>query len=70
VPKVASAPTIKYQYYQSSTAVNISVLAKNVSAEDAHVDFSPSHLKIRIRQDGSDGTIDNTLLKVPCAGAY
>lgn len=52
VPKVTAAPTIRYQYYQSTASVNISVMAKNLTTDDVLVEFDAKHLKICIRQEG------------------
>ena len=38
----------RYQYYQSADTLNISVLAKNVSNQDAQVVISPDHLRVVI----------------------
>ena len=56
VPKVTAAPTIRYQYYQSTASVNISVMAKNLTTDDVLVDFDTKHLKICIRQEGINGS--------------
>mmetsp|Transcript_17360 Transcript_17360/g.18102 ORF Transcript_17360/g.18102 Transcript_17360/m.18102 type:complete len:377 (-) Transcript_17360:75-1205(-) len=48
----APLPEIKYQYYQSATSLNISVLVKNLSPDDVKVDFQQSHLKILVKIDG------------------
>lgn len=48
-------PDIKYQYYQSATSINISVLVKNLTPDDVSVDFQPSHLRIHVRIDGVEG---------------
>jgi len=40
---------IKYQYYQSAEAVNISVLAKNVTPDEAEISIQPGHLRVRCR---------------------
>lgn len=49
------APEIKYQYYQSGTSVNISVLVKNLTPEDVSVDFQTNHLKVVVRVEGFEG---------------
>jgi hypothetical protein len=51
------APEIKYQYYQSSYSLNISVLVKNLTSDDVSVDFQTNHLKILIRVDGFEGIL-------------
>lgn len=51
----APLPEIKYQYYQSATSLNISVLVKNLSPDDVKVDFQQSHLKILVKIDGVEG---------------
>lgn len=56
VPKVTAAPTIRYQYYQSTASVNISVMAKNLTTDDVLVEFDAKHLKICIRQEGINGS--------------
>lgn len=40
---------VRYQYYQSDIALNISVLAKNLAAEDVVVDIKPDHLRVVIK---------------------
>ena len=50
------APEIKYQYYQSSSSLNLSVLVKNLTSENVSVDFQANHLKILVRVDGFEGT--------------
>jgi suppressor of G2 allele of SKP1 len=52
---IQSLPTIKYQYYQSSTQMNISVLAKNLTPNDVDIEFQPKHLKIAIRSLENNG---------------
>lgn len=54
-PKVAPLPTYKYQYYQSSTQMNISVLAKNLTADDVQVTFQSKHLCVRIKSNDTHG---------------
>jgi hypothetical protein len=58
-------PEIKYQYYQSSTALNLSVLAKNLSSEDVSVDFETNHLKVVVRVDGVQGLSPTLCLSHP-----
>lgn len=48
-------PDIRYQYYQSATSMNISVMAKNLTADDVVVEFSTNHLLVRVKQDGNEG---------------
>ena len=55
LPVSKALPEIKYQYYQSSTSLNISVLVKNLTSNDVSVDFQSSHLKIIVRVDGFEG---------------
>lgn len=45
-------PEIKYQYYQSGTHMNISVLAKNLQPQDVNIDISEQHLRVYIKRDG------------------
>ena len=40
---------IKYQYYQNAEAVNISILAKNVTPEETEISILPEHLKVKCR---------------------
>lgn len=47
-------PDIRYQYYQSASTLNISVLAKNLAADDVKVVFSPHHLLIKVKQSGQE----------------
>ena len=55
VPKAPAVPVtsvvlpIKYQYYQSLTNMNISVLVKNMTENDVVVEIKPSHLKVVIK---------------------
>ncbi len=48
-------PEIRYQYYQSPTSVNISVLAKNLTPDDLQVEFQPTHLKVVVRIESVEG---------------
>ena len=48
-------PNIRYQYYQSATTMNISVMAKNLTSEDVTVEFLPNHLLVKVRQGGQEG---------------
>jgi suppressor of G2 allele of SKP1 len=69
-PKVAPAPVpqmskkvlpdIRYQYYQSATSMNISIMAKNLTADDVVVEFSTKHLLVRVKQDGQEGIFVNS----------
>lgn len=54
-PAKATLPTIRYQYYQTVSAVHISVMAKGLSSEDVRVVFLPDHLKIAVSQGGTEG---------------
>jgi hypothetical protein len=54
-PTKSVLPDIRYQYYQSATSMNISVMAKNLTPNDVIVEFTPNHLLIRVKQDGKDG---------------
>lgn len=53
VPPAAPMPSIalpiKYQYYQSLTSLTISVMAKNLTAEDVIVDMQATHLKVVVK---------------------
>ena len=40
---------IKYQYYQSAESMNISILAKNVTPEEAEISIQPDYLKVKCR---------------------
>lgn len=40
---------VRYQYYQSDSTLNISVLAKNLTADDVFVDIQPEHLRVVIK---------------------
>ncbi len=59
---VASTPVysvtlpIKYQYYQSLSTMNISILAKNLSASDVIVDIQEAHLKVVVKYTITNGT--------------
>jgi hypothetical protein len=46
VQTTSLALPVKYQYYQSLTAMNLSVLAKNMAKEDVFVEFTSTHLKV------------------------
>lgn len=50
-------PSIRYQYYQSATTMNISVMAKNLAPEDVTVVFTPTHLVVRVKQEGQEVTV-------------
>mmetsp|Transcript_9316 Transcript_9316/g.14031 ORF Transcript_9316/g.14031 Transcript_9316/m.14031 type:complete len:354 (-) Transcript_9316:96-1157(-) len=54
VPAPSALPSIRYQYYQSSSQVNISVLVKNLQQSDALVNFQSQHLRIAVMQDGAE----------------
>ena len=46
-PAVAAADQpIRYQHYQSPATMSISVLAKNLTADDVVVDIQPTHLRV------------------------
>lgn len=47
VPSIALP--IKYQYYQSNSSLTISVMAKNILAEDLIVKIEPTHLHVSVR---------------------
>ena len=51
LPAVTTAipNAIKYQYYQNAEAVNISILAKNVTPEETEISILPEHLKVKCR---------------------
>ncbi len=40
---------IKYQYYQSAENMNISILAKNVTPEEAEISIQPDSLRVKCR---------------------
>ena len=42
----AADQPIKYQYYQSPASLSISVMAKNLAAEDVIVDIQAEHLRV------------------------
>lgn len=46
---------IKYQYYQSPASLSISVLAKNLTAEDVVVDIQPEHLRVVVLHSAGSG---------------
>lgn len=47
---------IRYQYYQSATTLSLSVLAKNLTADDVVVDIQPEHLRVVVlHSKGPDG---------------
>lgn len=46
---------VRYQYYQSDVALNISVLAKNLAPEDVVVDIKPEHLRVVIKYKTFNG---------------
>eukprot|EP01034_Spumella_vulgaris_P025584 gene25584-32056_t len=48
-PKQALVLPVRYQYYQSDATLSISVLAKNLAAEDVVVDIQPDHLRVVIK---------------------
>ena len=48
-------PNIRYQYYQSATTMNISVMAKNLTPDDVTVKFSADHLLVVVKQDDQEG---------------
>jgi suppressor of G2 allele of SKP1 len=50
-------PNIRYQYYQSATTMNISVMAKNLTPEDVVIEFNPNHLLIKVKQEGQEVTV-------------
>eukprot|EP01032_Pedospumella_encystans_P014281 gene14281-16418_t len=53
---VAAAPQpIRYQYYQSATSLSLSVMAKNLSAEDVTVDIQAEHLRVVVLHPASGG---------------
>jgi hypothetical protein len=54
-PPRTVAPEIKYQYYQSPSSLNLSVLVKNLTSENVSIDFQANHLKILVRVDGFEG---------------
>lgn len=45
---------IRYQYYQSTTSLNISVLVKNLTANDVTVNFSRDSLRVVVHQSGNE----------------
>lgn len=64
LPPKAPLPDIRYQYYQSATSMNISVMAKDLTPQDVTVEFSPQHLLVRVKQAGKDGKIEVLLTLV------
>ena len=44
----ALLPATRYQYYQTDTSVNVSVLAKNMQPSDVHITITPDHLRVAI----------------------
>lgn len=54
-PVCSVALPIKYQYYQSLSTMNISVLAKNLTANDVVVDIQPAHLKVVVKYTITNG---------------
>lgn len=50
--QLQTLPEIKYQYYQSGTHMNISVLAKNLDPSDVNIDISEQHLRVYIKRGG------------------
>ncbi len=47
---------IKYQYYQSLSTMNISILAKNLSTSDVIVDIQEAHLKVIVKYTITNGS--------------
>jgi hypothetical protein len=60
LPPKSVLPSVRYQYYQSATTMNISVMAKNLTAEDVTVEFTPTHLLVRVKQEGQEGKLNWT----------
>jgi len=56
-PRSQLPPDIRYQYYQSPTSVNISVLAKNLTSDDIKVEFQSTHLKVVVRVEGVEAVV-------------
>lgn len=46
-------PEIKYQYYQSNSLMNISVLAKNLEEKDVNIVITEQHLRVYITRGGA-----------------
>ena len=59
VPPKASKvlPTVRYQYYQSASTLNMSVMAKNLTSEDVTVEFTPGHLLVKVKLEGQEGKL-------------
>ena len=51
----ALPPSVRYQYYQSVSSLNMSVMAKNLAPEDVTVEFTPNHLLVKVQQEGQEG---------------
>jgi tetratricopeptide (TPR) repeat protein len=54
-----SLPEIKYQYYQSGSTMNISVLAKNLDPSDVNVTITQQHIKVFIKREG--GSVEKVM---------
>ena len=68
LPAVTTAipNAIKYQYYQNAEAVNISILAKNVTPEETEISILPEHLKVKCR---GETVIDKRLYGIVDVGS-
>ena len=49
--------TIKYQYYQTSTHVTITLLAQQIKEEEAHIDIREKTLVVKVRRNGTEMTV-------------
>ena len=65
-PKPASKPVvnaIRYQYYQSEKSLTISILAKNVPAENTRIDLQPNFLTVKVTP--AEGGPEQTVIAKP-----
>ena len=54
---------MRYQYYQSAASLNISVMAKNLTADDVVVDIQPEHLRVVVLHPAATATGSSVLGK-------
>ena len=55
MPAPAAPQPVRYQYYQSAASLSISVLAKNLTAEDVVVDIQAEHLRVVVLHESAGG---------------
>jgi hypothetical protein len=62
VKTVQPAPPVKYQYYQSSGSLSLSVLAKGLSEKDITVQIGKLHLRVIVHANASTGRFEDEVV--------